>query len=143
MKTAVVFLALISAATLLNIAEARCRSIDGYVYILMEKTPCGRNGNLYKIGGVEGESNEVDRRRGQLQTGNPRQLVVLKRYATRNCQAAEIAAQDAVSHNRVRYGGGTEWFRLNNAGQFYDFERSVKNAVGRYSRRGGQRRGRY
>ena len=92
MKQAVAFVAVLFVVVFLKYTDARCRAIPGYVYIMQEKTTAGGSGLYYKVGGVEGASENVDIRRGNLQTGNPRRLEVKERFPVGNCKDAESAA---------------------------------------------------
>lgn len=115
-------------AIVLEQANARCTNVGGHIYIIQERQTNGAAGIYYKVGGVEGNSDQVDRRRGQLQTGNPRQLVVKERYAVHSCRDGESAAHNAVRTYSVNYGGGTEWYRVN-SDNYNNFKNSIENAV--------------
>ena len=132
MKQAVAFGAVLFAVVFLKYTDARCRAVRGYVYIMQERTTTGASGVYYKVGGVEGASGNVDTRRGNLQTGNPRELVVKERYEVGNCKDAESAAHEAVDDDYgVNYGGGTEWCKVAGA-NYDDFKGKVRNAANNY-----------
>ena len=118
----------ICANIVLEQANASCTNVAGHIYIIQERQTTGAAGIYYKVGGVQGNSDEVDRRRGQLQTGNPRQLVVKERYAVNSCRDGESAAHNAARDYRVNYGGGTEWYRVN-SDHYNDFKNIIENAV--------------
>ena len=82
MKQAFAFGAVLFVVVFLKYTDhdARCSAVPGYVYIMHEKTTTRARGLYYKVGGVEGASRNVDIRRGNLQTGNPRELEVNERY---------------------------------------------------------------
>ena len=70
----------------------------------MQERRTGGSGPYHKVGGVEGACGNVDTHRGNLQTGNPRQLVVRQRYSVNNCRDAESAARNAVDNYGVNKG---------------------------------------
>ena len=116
MKLAIVVMTTVCIVVMLRHAQARCSDVPGYIYIMQEKTTGGNTGTLYKVGGVEGTSNKVDTRRRNLQTGNPRELVVKTRYKVTSCKKAEKDVhddEDMNDHYAVYYGGGTEWYKSN------------------------------
>ena len=132
MKQAVAFVAVVFVVVFLKYTDARCSNVSGYVYIMQERTTTGGSGLYYKVGGVEGDSKKVDTRRGNLQTGNPRKLVVKERFAVSNCRDAEKACQHAVSHYEVKgFGGGTEWFEVR-SNSYLEFRNSIKNVAGTF-----------
>ena len=130
MKQAVAFVAVLFAVVFMKYADARCSNVRGYVYIMQEKAAPGASTTYlhYKVGGVEGDSKKVKTRRGNLQTGNPRQLVVMNQYEVSTCREAEKACQNAVSQYAINYRGGTEWFRVPSS-QYAIFVNSTRNVA--------------
>ena len=142
MKKAILFASMLVAAMLVHYANARCKAVPGYVYIMQEKQPNGNDGILYKVGGVIGPSKKVDTRRGNLQTGNPRELTVEKKYKVSNCKEAEGKVHDAfkpkVNNNynaaskyKIDYGGGTEWYKVP-ANKYGNFKSVIETAIQKY-----------
>lgn len=130
MKLTIVVGTILCVAMILGHAQARCKAIPGYIYIIEEKS-AGHNGlgTLYKVGGVEGDVDKVDTRRGNLQTGNPRQLIVKKTFKVTSCKDAEKAAHVLQQKYGVNYGGGTEWYK---AANFQKFWKDVEDAIRDY-----------
>ena len=60
-----------------------------------------------------GLSRDTDYRKGQLQTGNPFKLTLVKEYAvTTMLVAEEVAHKEAQRHANKATGGGKEWFHV-------------------------------
>ena len=88
----------------------RLRPGAGFVYLLLQDSDeCDTKGNpahFYKLGG----SRNPHKRRKDLQTGNPHQLVAKKCYeVSGGYNQAERSARVAVTRWKVKLGGGTEW----------------------------------
>ena len=74
-----------------------------YVYVLRESGT-----NYYKIGITK---NEADKRRRQLQTGNPRDLVELYVFSAADRHAAESYIENKLARYMTN-GGGDEWYEF-------------------------------
>ena len=75
----------------------------GYIYVLQEGISAT---GYYKLG----SSGDLGRRLANLQTGNPRQLGILKKWIVGDMTAAEGKARKAVEQYAATLGGGREWY---------------------------------
>lgn len=121
-----VITALLSVFTMLKNVQAKCGNVPGYIYIIEERTTGADAGTLYKAGGVEGNSTEVDKHVSDLQTGNSRHLIIRERYSIDNCHDAERDVFAAIKDYSVDFGGGTEWYNVTNYDKFKD---AIKSAI--------------
>lgn len=82
----------------------------GFVYVM-------RNGhtNKFKIGRTFGDPNK---RRAQLQTGNPDELFLITYWESNDPKKLEDALHERFKVNRIRsFDPRSEWFYLNHANQ--------------------------
>ena len=101
------------------------RTRRGYIYIISE-----RGTMYYKVG----RSNDPDVRRGNLQTGNPRPLQILRQWMVTDMTRAEAAVKRSVHRYKINLGGGTEWYEVILTQEDH-FISSVKKAITQYLRR--------
>lgn len=87
----------------------------GIVYVLEEfEQNAGTPTGYYKVGMT---NQDFEKRMGDLQTGNPRPLVDVRRAQVRDMRTAETQAQDAVERlpsvtRQIIKDRKTEWFYL-------------------------------
>lgn len=74
-----------------------------YIYVLSEEGT-----DFYKIGLTK---NRADKRRNQLQTGNPRDLLVLYEFSAPDRHAAESYIENQLA-GYMTAGGGDEWYEF-------------------------------
>ena len=77
---------------------------SGYIYIITQEGQSGEPFTLCKVG----RTNDLNRRLGQLQTGNPQLLDYYRTFSVRDMAEAEKMAHTAVS----KYHTTGEWFRV-------------------------------
>ena len=80
--------------------------MKGYIYIIsqVDGIPANRK-SYYKVG----VSKDPDKRRDELQTGNPLLLVVEEKKEVENMHRAEETVHDELEYSDFVLGG-TEWF---------------------------------
>ncbi len=74
-----------------------------YIYVLAEEGT-----NFFKIGLTK---NRAEKRRSQLQTGNPRDITVLYEFSATDRFAAESAIEKKLAKH-MKPGGGDEWYEF-------------------------------
>ena len=91
-----------------------CREKE-YIYLIQECKPDGSPTGFYKVGRTDNKKRRVK----ELQTGNPRHLVMIactrnKVLVHRETDAHKSLDKRArrIEHTSDRFGGGTEWYRL-------------------------------
>ena len=105
------------------------RSTPGYIYIITMDDCEGHSAPPFaKIG----YTNDCDRRIGELQSGNPHELICRFTFWVSNRHRAEQEAHDALDEQglRVYCGGGTEWFTVTGGlDDIDDFAEIVRAAI--------------
>ena len=82
-----------------------------------------------------GYTNDCDRRVGELQSGNPHELRCRYTWWVTNRNRAEKKAHEALDEQglRVNFGGGTEWFRVeDDLDDIDEFAEIVRDAIVEY-----------
>ena len=102
--------ALLTLASLSLTSAGDCPAEPGCVYIIKEK----EGSEYYKVGGT---TRGADKRKREIQIGNPRRLEVAKEFPVENCQVAEIKAHDTARSlsyvaNIEIDGRPTEWYAM-------------------------------
>lgn len=77
-----------------------------YLYVISEKGT-----DNYKIGVTKNRTDGRNGRRGQLQTGNPRDLTVLYEFSAHDRYAAEKHIENKLERFMIE-GGGDEWYEF-------------------------------
>lgn len=114
--------------------QAKCKDVPGFIYILNELDMNQNAGIYYKIGGVQGEitdSEKINTRKRNLQTGNPRKLLLSAYVAVKSCKNAENAVQKDTFLQGFHInngGGGTEWYKVEN-NQYLKFMLGFRRVV--------------
>ena len=80
----------------------------GYVYLIREENLADDEPTNFKIG----RSSDPQTRLSNLQTGNPRKLLLVKRWRVPNPVACEGILKVRLSGYKSPLGGGTEWFTV-------------------------------
>ena len=107
---------------------SRCRSLPndpGYIYIIQMSGEHQRRNRAPPFAKV-GFTNNCQQRLNNLQAGNPYQLTCYQTYPVCNKHEAERVAHEAIRADRVRMGGGTEWFYYES---LEDLEETVSAAI--------------
>ena len=78
----------------------------GDVYLIREKPEKTAVVVHYKVG----QSNDREKRKSDLQTGNPRNLEFSSAFEVNDMNKAERAAKAALGEYKCTLGGGIEWF---------------------------------
>lgn len=92
------------------------------IYVAMENPDPGAESYNCKVG----RSTNVDKRRDDLQTGNPRELRIAGKYPVSDAVGAERAAHEALEENYDRIHG--EWFQVPK-NKYKTFLRDIQEAV--------------
>ena len=98
----------------------------GELYVLKELDQ-GKPTNKYKIGVAA----NAEKRRNDLQTGNFRELKLVRKESVTQMLDAEKAVKQEVSGYSIRQGGGTEWYHVPQ-NKMSDFESRLEKALQPY-----------
>ena len=95
------------------------------IYVVLEKPDPGAETCNCKVG----RSTNVEKRRDDLQTGNPRELRTAKEYPVSDAVGAERAAHEALKEHYDNIRG--EWFEVPK-NKYKKFLRDIEEAVHGY-----------